>query len=146
MRAALLLLVAPACIFSGGGMADDVCPLAADISTAPLRDPSTGTCESFGGGCRGIPYPDWAVCGGSCDALGEAACKDTPACRAIYTGTIGGSLSYLGCWGTAPQSTLAGVVCANLDPFQCSQDQDCAAVFAQPIARPMAWVGCIAER
>jgi hypothetical protein len=145
MRAALILFVVPACVFSSNGMGDDICPLAGDVAVA-LRDPATGACQSFsGGGCMGVPYPDWAPCHGACDALAEDACQATAGCRAVYTGAIGGPLAYLGCWGTAPGMSIEGGDCTTLDPFTCSEHDDCAAVFAQAKAPPMQWEGCIAE-
>ena len=140
-----LALLAGCTFFGGGTGGDDICPATAtpDLATAPLRDPGTGQCESFGGGCRGIPYPDWAVCQGSCEGLDEHTCRTTDLCRAIYAGT---QRQYVGCWGTAPQSHVTGGDCAAItDPYQCSEHDDCAALFAAAIPPPMQWVGCIAE-
>src|SRR5262245_32714947 len=72
-----------------------------------LRDPTTGVCQSFGGGqdctdpCApcpaiGIAQPDWAQCNAQCEGLDETTCKSTSACRAVYAGT-----AYYQCWGTA---------------------------------------------
>ena len=143
MRAALIALVLAGCTSTGGD--DQICAATPGVAIS-LRDPSTGQCEAFDtGGCRGIPVPDWAECGGACDALDEPTCLATAHCRAVYTGTAP-DLTYDGCWGTAPQASLAGVACANLDPQQCSEDDECAAVFAAtPSSPPLAWETCAAE-
>jgi len=144
-RAAAVVVIALAGCVSGGGD-DQICPATAGVAFQ-LRDPATGVCESFdSGACRGIPYPDWADCTGACDALDEATCIATPRCRAVYTGTISPSnLAYYGCWGTAPSSSLAGVSCWNLDPFQCSEDAECAAVFQPGAGPPLTWETCMPE-
>lgn len=144
MRALFPALVATAGCFASPGGGDDICPLAGDVAFA-LRDPSTGQCESFGGGCRGIPYPDWASCNGSCEQLGEAACLRTADCRAIYAGSAQ-LHSFIACWGTAPSSHQAGGDCTKLDPYQCSEHDDCSALFAEDKTPPMTWVSCLAER
>jgi hypothetical protein len=142
-RALVIAIALAGCTTTGGGD-DQICAETTDLAIA-LRDPSTGQCQGFDGGCRGIPYPDWAPCNGACDALDEATCEATAHCRAIYTGTAP-NLTYYGCWGTAPSSSLGGVSCANLDPYQCSEDDQCAAVFAAtPATPPLSWQSCIPE-
>jgi hypothetical protein len=144
MRAALVAIAVAGCTSPGGG--DDV--ICAEPAVAiSLRDPASGLCESFDpSSCRGIPFPDWASCGGSCEALDEATCMATAGCRAVYTGTTSpANLTYYGCWGTAPSSTLAGVNCWNLDPYQCSEDAECAAVFQAGTTPPLTWETCMPE-
>ena len=154
MRALVLALIATAGCFSGPGTGDDICPATA-IATQGLRDPSNGTCEGFGGGCRGIADPDWAVCGGACEAKGEADCRGTAGCRAIYTGRVcppnadcsfTTQVAFFGCWGTAPYSHIEGGDCWGLDPYTCSEHDDCSAVFAtQPAQPPLSWASCMPE-
>jgi hypothetical protein len=153
MRAALVAIAVAGCTTTGGGDDQQIC---ADPEVAiSLRDPSTGVCEAFDTStCRGIPFPDWASCGGTCDSLGESDCLATAHCRAVYTGHVcppGGctdapDLTFFGCWGTAPSSSLGGQNCWNLDPDQCAEDDECAAVFqATPSAPPLAWETCMPE-
>lgn len=99
-----------------------------------LRDPASGQCQSFGGGCgpQALAEPDWAACGGPCDGLDQASCQAAAGCRAIFVDTCpqcdGLALAYAGCWGTAPSGPIQGGGCVGLDAQACSRHDDCAAV------------------
>src|SRR5438874_8619804 len=90
MRAAAVLLVLSGCTLyfgdDGGGGGDDQClgPPAQE-----LRDPMTGQCQAFGGGCGpgGVLEPNWATCGGVCEGLDQTSCGLTAGCREIYVDT-----------------------------------------------------------
>lgn len=158
-RALLVAALLSGCTLWGGGVADDVmCGAAPPGAPQQLRDPQSGTCESFGDGCRGIPLPDWAVCDGACEQLAEGPCLVTAGCRAVYTNACppgqvcppDSLYDFLGCWGTAPASTVEGGGCDGLDAFGCSQHDDCAAVYDQyettdPLAQLLSFSSCIAE-
>jgi hypothetical protein len=133
MRAAVALVLLAGCSLyfdhSGGG-GDDAClgPPAQE-----LRDPTTGQCQAFGGGC-GINdplVPDWATCGGACEGLDQTSCGLTAGCREIFADTCptcnAPFLVYAACWETAPSSTQTGD-CYGLDAQGCSERDDCAAV------------------
>src|SRR5689334_15243747 len=96
----MILALGPGCaiVFDGDGSGDDVCLAAPEPAAlpAPLRNPDTLTCDSFGGGgcvpecgpCPAVavdlaPIPTWGVCNGACDALSEAACAAEPGCRVV---------------------------------------------------------------
>jgi hypothetical protein len=105
-----------------------------------VRDPSTGECRSFGGGydCSDrcgpcayrslAPLPDWGMCYGSCDGLGEEACFVTPGCYAAYLVDAKQTETFWGCWDTAPSGPVQGS-CENLDAYECSRHDDCIAVY-----------------
>jgi len=102
-----------------------------------LRDPQTGQCQPFGGGCGPQPLadPDWAACGGACEGLDQPSCAATAGCREIFVDTCPGcealSVSYAACWGTAPSGPIEGGSCYGLDAHACSQHDDCAAMHIQ---------------
>jgi len=99
-----------------------------------LRDPQTGRCQAFGGGCGPQPQadPDWAACGDPCEGLDQPSCEVTTGCRAIFVDTCPECdalvLAYAACWGTAPSGPIEGGSCNGLDAHACSQHDDCAAV------------------
>jgi len=120
------------------------------IASQEYRDPTTGQCQSFGGydcadPCQPCPgtgaaLPDWAQCyAGGCEGLGEAACKTTSACRAVYAGA-----AFHECWGVAQSGPVQGGNCAGLDAYACSRHDDCIARHAEgsPIGQ---FMSCEAE-
>ena len=134
---ALLGLVAASGCFGG----DDECiyydKAGADFAPNELRDPTTGTCQPFGGGgCNSscepcategdlAPNPDWAQCYSQCEALDETNCKLKSGCRAAYAGA-----SFYQCWAVAPSGPVQGGNCTGLDAYGCSRHDDCVAIHA----------------
>jgi hypothetical protein len=98
-----------------------------------LRDPQSGQCTAFGGGCGPQPdfLPDWASCGGPCEGLDQPSCEATAGCRAILIDECPECdalvLSYAACWGIAPSGPATGE-CYGLDAQTCSEHEDCEAV------------------
>jgi hypothetical protein len=83
---------------------------------------------------------DWGMCYGGCEGLDEATCLDTPLCRAAYVGQClqdvscyAGSegLEFYECWSVAPQNPTSTGSCGNLDAYECSRHDNCAAVHDQ---------------
>ncbi|MGN6105442.1 MAG: hypothetical protein ACTHU0_10085 [Kofleriaceae bacterium] len=108
-----------------------------------LRNPYTGMCEPVGvGGCDNAcgpctatpsPRPDWGTCGSPCEALDETACAVTPECRVAYLDDQpGGQPTFWGCWAIAPSGPAPGGRCDQLDAFECSRHDNCAAVYEDP--------------
>src|SRR5262245_16952107 len=75
---------------------DDRCDFgtpAAELAPAPLRDPLTLACQSFGPACDPgcepcpeialAPQPTWGYCGSPCEGLAEAACAASAECRVV---------------------------------------------------------------
>src|SRR5215207_3198552 len=93
MRRFLLIMLVPACVFFTGDDDDDECLDRPAIAPAPLRNPETLRCESYGGGCDPScgpcpavalePIPSWGECGSTCEALNEGACMDNAGCRVV---------------------------------------------------------------
>lgn len=121
----------------------------APIASQEYRDPVTGTCQSFGGydcsdpcapcPATGAALPDWAMCYGACEGLGESACKATPSCRAIYAGS-----AYYDCWGVAQSGPVEGGDCSAFDAQTCSRHDDCVAIHA--VGSPIgSFQSCAAE-
>jgi len=119
------------------------------------RNPQTGDCESIGGGdCGGcgpcaeltIAQPDWGACFSPCEALDEASCLTTDACRAAYTEAVpDGQPAFRGCWAVAPSGPVHGT-CENLDAQECSRHDDCAAYYTENLGAGSAQFSrCAAE-
>jgi len=123
---ALLVVFIAGCGLGEGG---EVCPLYVVV----LRDPVSGTCHDVrpcDASGNGIPIPDQASCGSSCEALSEADCVVAAGCRAAYIG--GNSNRFLGCWGTAPSDPVRTGACAGLDAQACSRHDNCSAWYLEP--------------
>jgi hypothetical protein len=138
------LLIAGCNLYFGG---DDQPPMCTEpYPGAPLdvRNPQTGECEAGwgggGGGC-GIgndvgagALPNWATCGGPCDALGESACLATTGCHAEYTVAAydspppGGFNLFWTCAATAPYGDPSAV-CDSLNAQDCAERDDCASTY-----------------
>ena len=111
----------------------------ADFAPEEFRDPQTGTCQSFGGGCNSScepcpaegdiaqAQPDWGSCYSQCEALDESACRVTSGCRAVYSGTFN-SANFYQCWAVAQSGPIQGGNCNGLDAYACSRHDDCVAV------------------
>jgi hypothetical protein len=135
-------------ICGAGGM-DQVPP------PALLRDPQSGKCVDIGGNpCLPAPgtdpnggvdapiaFPDWGFCDSPCGALGEADCRASDACRAIYANGCPPNadcyqLEFAACWPTAPSGPIHGT-CEGLDAYTCSLHDDCTAEHESD------WSGCM---
>jgi hypothetical protein len=156
------LLVAGCNLYFGG---DDQppppCNYGDDIYEPLLRNPQTGECESFGWGggtCSdqcpcpgtanggavksGVAMPDWASCGGACDALDEKTCLATAGCHAEYTGfecppnadctMAPATITFWTCSAVAPSGPQEGGDCWSLDAQTCSEHDDCATTYQPP--------------
>jgi len=160
MRLVLLVLaILPACFWEhgkgGGGGGDDVCVTpATDLpasAPAPLRDPGTLMCQSFGGGCDPTcgpcpeatdprpgftpPIPSWGVCGSPCESLSPSQCAADATCRVVKDAgcTIGGNdclTDFLGCFPTDTQPD-ASIDCFTADAWTCSRSHECEAFHSQ---------------
>lgn len=146
----LLLLASPlllsACLFVFPG--DDEPPVCQvdEAPIAPYRNPNTLACESLGGGGGGCypssgaapqAFPSWPLCGHPCDSLDEGSCIGTPGCRAAYDhacvtgqGNCTSLQPFLGCYPVDTSGPIAGS-CLGLDAFECSQHDDCGALYRQ---------------
>ncbi len=122
------------------------CEFAAAIPAQQLRDPSSGQCVSFGGGmpcdpacgqeCPGVgAEPDWATCGGVCDALDEAQCLASTTCHAAYQDDSAAQPVFWSCWELPPSGAIEGS-CANLDAQTCSEHDDCTSLYTGPVNQP----------
>lgn len=152
---AMLLTLASGCFVvfddGGGSDGDGVCvfdnaePIAAP---APLRNPETLACESFGGGgcniecgpCPAVaelteptpPLPSWGTCFHGCESLtNETDCAKDSHCRVVkdVACAIRGDCvtDFLGCLPT-DRSARPDVDCfAARDGFTCSQSSACTA-------------------
>ena len=151
----VLLVILPACFWErgkGGGGGDDVCDFPATdlpaIAPAPLRDPGTLICQSFGSGCNPDcgpcpettpaltpPIPSWGICGSPCEGLAPAQCAADATCRVVKDAgcTIGGNTcltDFLGCFPTDTQVDKS-VECFTADAWTCSRNSACEAHHAQ---------------
>ncbi len=156
MRSILLLVVvlASGCelFFDDGGKRPPECldtPAAedtsADVAPAPLRNPETLTCESFGGGgcnpdcgpCPAqtdlAPIPSWPVCGTACETLAETECAARSECRVVKDARcmIGSQIcitDFMGCFpvDNAPDPTIDCF--AARDGWTCSRSNACTAL------------------
>ncbi|HWO19049.1 MAG TPA: hypothetical protein VNO30_09735 [Kofleriaceae bacterium] len=142
---AMFLVLISGCMFVFDGReGDDDCLLAEPaLAPAPLRNPETLRCESFGGGggcdpacgpCPALdlaPIPSWGSCGSSCEALSESACASTVGCRVVKDAAcaVSGTCTsdFLGCFPT-DQGTITDLGCFDAhDGWACSQIPDCVA-------------------
>jgi hypothetical protein len=148
MRCAIIVTVmlSSGCglFFDDGGSGGEVCDLATEpaIAPAPLRDPGTLLCQSFGSGCNPecgpcpavadlAPIPSWNICGHACEGLTESACAADPACRvvkdaicAIHADCL---TDYIGCF---PTDTIVdhAIDCFAADAWECSRSNACTAM------------------
>jgi hypothetical protein len=159
LRFVALIAILPACFWEhgkgGGGGGDDDCLFPAKdlpgIAPAPLRDPGTLLCQSFGTGCnpdcgpcpettdttpaRTPPIPTWGFCGSPCEGLAESQCKADPTCRVVKDanctiGAVDCITDFLGCFPTDTQVD-ASVDCFMADAWTCSRSHACEAHHAQ---------------
>jgi hypothetical protein len=174
LRSAALLcaaLTATGCglIFDDPGDGPNWCDAAPEIALAPLRNPDTLLCETFGGGCDPscgpcplaapqAPEPSWAWCGSTCESLGEAACAASPECRVARDVTCGlgrdCTWSFLGCFGVDRGPALTTPCAAARDGWTCSRSNGCvayhdgggpAAAAPSSLPAPLPFVTCAAE-
>ena len=145
MRLFALLAVLPGCFyFVGDDSGGDDCTIVertagAPIATAPLRNPETLTCESFGTGCDPAcgpcpalaPEPTWGQCGSPCETLGPADCAADPGCRVVTDAACEISLNcltnFVACFPVdrAADNTID---CFTADAWQCSRSNACTAL------------------
>ncbi len=133
------------------------CTVGAVEPAEQLRNPDTGTCESFGfggcdpscGGCPEIdfaPEPDWGPCTSSgCEGLDEYTCIGQSGCRAVYDANSedDGGPRYLECWAIAPSGPVTGT-CQGLDAYECSRHEDCSAFYDNEDG-PLVYYDCRTE-
>ncbi|HVK87572.1 MAG TPA: hypothetical protein VM513_25820 [Kofleriaceae bacterium] len=144
----LLLVLAGCDVYFGDG-GDDVMCGGTRVEGYPsyqLRDPTTGTCEEWGGGsycdsscgeCPPIanePYPAWGECYSDCTGLAEEACLASSGCQAAYAedariADAPSSAWFTGCWAVAPQTYPPSTSCWEKDAYACAQDDTCAAYY-----------------
>jgi len=144
-----VLMFAPGCfwVFDDRGSGDDQCDLVAAqelvADPAPLRNPETLSCQSFGTGCDPAcgpcpladpsqPIPTWGFCGHSCEQLTETACSADPSCRVIkdVRCLLGRDCTtdFLGCFPT-DQGIDNSIDCfAAEDGATCSRSNACVAM------------------
>jgi hypothetical protein len=124
------------------------------ISTGTsLVDPATLLCESFNiptcdpdcGGCPPsvkaaptVALPTWGSCSSTCRGLDESSCGATTGCRiardaSCFFAPPGQACldDFAGCYSTDQIRQPAGT-CAGLDAYECSQHDDCAAIYDAP--------------
>jgi hypothetical protein len=141
-------------LYWGHHSGDDVCATAGQREALPaieLRNPSTGTCQDFGdqgGGCdnqcgpcaegsAGTNIPNWPICNGSCEALGEDACLSTMDCHAVYQLPLDSNAAptFWQCWDTRaisgfPQTSTDA--CSAQDVDFCVFRDDCIGIYEGP--------------
>ena len=115
-----------------------------------LRDPSTGTCQSFAD-CT-INVPQWPKCDGPCEGLSECACLANKLCHAAYTPSSGsGAPVFETCWDVGPDEPSPTAPCAGLDANACADEPTCASLmvvetdvehFTSCFAAPTSPTGC----
>ena len=136
----LAALVLSGCLYFSSDDADDTNCLAPAIAPAPLRNPDTLQCESFGSGCDPscapcaeaafAPIPSWGVCGSTCETLDRSACAADPGCRVVDDAECSVGLvcltNYIGCFpvDTIPSTSID---CFTADAWDCSRDNACTA-------------------
>jgi len=146
---ALMMTSGCVLVFDDGGD-DDVCLAGAEpaLAPAPLRNPDTLTCDSFGGGCVPecgpcpalaadlAPIPSWGACGSACEALSEGECEKDAGCRVVkdaacaVSGTC--TTDFLGCFPTDQFSDPATDCFAARDGSTCSRSAGCTAYHRSP--------------
>lgn len=150
LRLALLVgsLGLSGCFFVfGDDGGDDDCLIAEPAyDPAPLRNPDTLACESFGGGCDpscgpcpGVaervaptpPLPSWNYCGHRCEGLTESACAADAECRVVKDVRcsiwMDCETDFMGCFptDTVPDQSID---CARtFDAWECSRSSACTA-------------------
>jgi hypothetical protein len=136
---ALAVLVMTGCVYFDSDDDDDSC-VVLDIAPAPLRNPDTLQCETFGGGCdpacgpcpavANQPLPSWPVCGSPCESLDPSACAADPSCRVVEDAACSIGLNcftnFVGCYpiDTVPSTSID---CYTADAWDCSRDNACTA-------------------
>jgi len=145
--AAVLLLLAGCDLYFGG---DDEPPPPCDGwgtggAAQEFRNPQTGECQGFGGGCYdscgpcdyaalSIAQPDWGTCYSKCDGLDEQSCLGASGCIAAYDeftdlADAPSITTFKGCWATPPSGPIQGGGCWALDAQECSRHDDCSMYF-----------------
>ncbi len=139
----MILLTGCGLYTHGGG--DDICleGTPGAVPALELRDPSTGVCQAFGGGggcgtCQpcaavGTVEPDWAMCGGACEALDETHCLAQAGCHAAYTENPAADQlpQFWQCWGVPPSGPISTGTCTGLDAQACSDHDNCSTLYAK---------------
>ncbi|MBL4633538.1 MAG: hypothetical protein JKY56_06690 [Kofleriaceae bacterium] len=81
--------------------------------------------------------PDWGICNGNCETLGENDCLIDNECRGIYISTCGGDVPCQGsddtfseCWSVSDSPPLSESGCSSYDAGECSRHNECSAVHA----------------
>lgn len=114
---------------------------------APLRNPDTLTCDSFGsycdpscGPCPAIaelaPIPSWPTCFGPCDGKAQAVCETDPQCRVVNDANceIGRDCltNFIGCFpiDTVPNTSID---CFTADAWDCSRSNECTALHSYDV-------------
>jgi hypothetical protein len=142
---AFALLTSGCDLYFNGG--DDECKPIAEPAFVPneYRDPNTGECQLFGGGCdphcdpncaptaEDVAFPDWGSCYSQCEGLAANQCMATPGCFAAFYDwpTQDRKPEFRACFQTAPSGPVAGA-CTNLDAQQCSRHDNCIAFYEGP--------------
>jgi hypothetical protein len=140
--ALLAVAFGPGCQFYFGDDDDGGCA-AILRPELDLLNPTTLTCQYFGGGSDGCNFADstpalavdWATCESGCLGLAEADCLASDACRGVYTQLEVFDPTqqievFQACFPTAPSGPVTGGSCTGLDAQECSRHNDCIAVHA----------------
>jgi hypothetical protein len=135
--------------FDDGGKS---CDLPADFAEpAPLRNPQTLTCDSFGGSqcdpsCGPCPpalesqdlapIPSWGSCGSFCEGLDEGSCALEASCRVVKDihcaiGDVPCATDFLGCFPTDNITDRLQPCALNTDGDSCSRNAACTAFHRQ---------------
>lgn len=153
---ALTSLLATGCYFQ-----DDCVVLQGNEEADPApgyRNPYTGRCEFIGGmgggggdtcGDFGGPVapqdedrapaftPDWGICYGFCESLGEADCLAAADCRGAYVDDCAGAgcdesapPEFAECWAISSSDPFSQAGCDTYDAEECARHSECAAVHA----------------
>ncbi len=131
----------------GDGDGDDRCALRDLAAPAPLRDPSTLGCATYGdscdpacGPCPAIfeEVPTWGLCDSGCEALGETDCAEQSGCRVVKDARCSISADcltdYVGCFAL-DQVESSSVDCLNATADDCSRSAECWALHEATGAR-----------